>query len=213
MPEPVQLTTSDGVDISGTYTTSPQANNTQVLLLHQLRKDRTIWDTLVKKLSDSGYSSLAIDSRGHGQSGGGSWENFSEDNFKSMIYDVEAAGKYLRDKLPTADVATIGSSIGANLAFNYAAQSNVSSVVLLSPGLDYKGVTTQESAAGFNKPLFMAASRDDANPSVEALQRLSEIVITPQTELKIIIYPDGGHGVAMFSAHPDLQDQIVQWLK
>ena len=213
MPEEVQLTTSDEVNISGTYQPSTKANKPAVLLLHQLRKDRTIWNNIIGKLSDSGYSSFAIDFRGHGQSGGGEWANFTTFQFQQMKNDVAAAGKFLRDKLPTANIAVIGSSIGANLGFNYAAKSNISSVALLSPGLDYKGVTTQESASGFHKPLFMAASSDDTNPSVESIKRISELVITSPSDIKIVTYTEGGHGVAMFEKHPDLQDQILQWLR
>lgn len=211
--EQVNLSTSDGVNIVGSYVASPNPKNTVVLLVHQLRKDKSIWNILSQKLSASGFSSLAIDLRGHGASGGGSWEDFSEEEFKAMANDVEAGGKYLREKFPTANIAVIGSSIGANLAFNYAAGNNVSSVVLLSPGLDYRGVSTEEAAAGFSKPLFMAASNDDANPSVDATRRISELVNTPQDQLKVATYQDGGHGVAMFSVHPDLQDQIVEWLR
>ena len=119
----------------------------------------------------------------------------------------------MREKNPTANIAVVGSSIGANLALNYAANNNVSSVVLLSPGQDYHGITTEGSASGFSEPLFMAASSDDANQSVEAIQRISSLVTTPQDLLKIVTYTDAGHGVDMFSKHPDLQDQIVKWLR
>jgi alpha-beta hydrolase superfamily lysophospholipase len=211
--EQISLTTNDGINISGSYVSSPNPNNIVVLLIHQVRKDKSIWDSLVQKLAASGFSSLAIDLRGHGQSGGGSWEDFSEEQFKAMLNDVEAAGKYLCEKYPAANLSLIGSSIGANLALNYAAKNNASSVVLLSPGLNYKGVATEEASAGFSKPLFMVASRDDPNESVDATLRLSEIVTTPETNLNITTYDDAGHGVNMFTKHPELQDQIVEWLK
>src|SRR3989344_4488264 len=114
MPEEVQLTTSDEVNISGTYQPSTKASKRIVILLHQLQKDRTIWNGLIGKLSDSGYSSFAIDFRGHGQSGGGKWMNFTTFQFQQMKNDVAAAGKFLRDKFPTSSLAVIGSSIGAN---------------------------------------------------------------------------------------------------
>lgn len=213
MGEQVNLTTSDGVNIVGSFVASPNPNNTVILLIHQLRKDKSIWGSLVQKLAASGFSSLAIDLRGHGQSGGGSWEDFSEEQFKAMIDDVEAAGKYMREKFPTANLALIGSSIGANLAFNYAAKNNASAVVLLSPGLDYKGVTTEEAAGGFSKPLFLAASSDDANPAIDTVQRISQIATTPQAQLQLVTFDDAGHGVNMFTKHPELMDQIILWLK
>lgn len=211
--EQVTLKTSDNVDIAGSYVASPNPGNTVVLLLHQLRRDKTSWNILVQKFSAAGYSTLAIDLRGHGQSGGGNWEDFEEEQFKSMINDVESAAQYLRQKHPTSNIAIIGTSLGANLALNYASKNNVSSVVLLSPGLEYHGITTEEGAGGFSKPLFMAASSDDANPSVDAVRRISELVTTPEQQLKIVTYDNAGHGINMFSKYPDLQDQIVEWVR
>ena len=213
MEEEINLTTKDGVKISGSYIPAPSPNNTIVLLLHQLRKDRNIWDGLIQKLISSCYSCVTIDFRGHGKSGGGSWEDFSEEQFQGMIHDVEAAGEYIKKKFPTENIALIGSSIGANLALNYVASTNTSSVVLLSPGLDYKGVKTEEVANNYSNPIFLAASSDDENFSMDAIQRIASLVTTPEVDVKIVTYSDGGHGVHMFSVHPDLQDQIVSWLR
>ena len=59
----------------------------------------------------------------------------------------------------------------------------------------------------------MAASSDDPNESVAAARRLSEIITTPETNLNIVTYDDAGHGINMFTKHPELQDQIIEWLK
>lgn len=213
MEEEINLKTSDGIDILGTYTPTLNSNNTVVLLLHQLRKDRTIWNILVKKLSEKGFNCVTIDFRGHGKSGGGSWEDFTDDQFQGMIHDVEAAGEYIRKRFPTANIALIGSSIGANLALNYVTSANTSSVVLISPGLDYKGIKTEAVANNYSRPIFLAASSDDENSSMEAIQRIASLVTTPEVDLKIVTYSDAGHGVHMFSVHPDLLDQIVSWLR
>ena len=213
MEEEINLTTKDGVKISGSYIPSPNPNNTIILLLHQLRKDRTTWNGLVQKLISSGFSCVTIDFRGHGKSEGGSWEDFTDEQFQGMIHDVEVAGEYIRKKFPTANIALIGSSIGANLALNYVASTNTSSVVLLSPGLDYKGIKIEEAANNYSKPIFLVASSDDENSSIEAMQRIASLVTTPGVGVKIVTYSDGGHGVNMFSVHPDLLDQIVSWVK
>lgn len=211
--EEIKLTTVDGVNISASLVQSQTPKNTVVLLIHQLRKDKSIWNVLVQKLSAAGYSSLAIDLRGHGQSGGGKWEDFQDEDFQAMSNDVQAAANYLKQRFPNSLIALIGSSIGANLALNYAAKNDVSSLVLLSPGLDYHSITTEESASGFSKPIFMAASSDDPNESVNAVQRIGELAMAPDSEIKAVTYPDAGHGVAMFSKYPNLEDEIVSWLK
>ena len=84
MGEQIDLKTADGINISGSYVASANPSNVVVLLIHQLRKDKSIWDSLVQKLAASGFSSLAIDLRGHGQSGGGSWEDFTDEQFSAL---------------------------------------------------------------------------------------------------------------------------------
>ena len=212
MEEQLKLKTGDGVNLSALFVSSTNQTNTVVLLLHQLRRDKTIWRNLMKKLSENGKSSLAFDFRGHGQSGGGNWQDFSEEDFTNFMKDVETGANAIREKFPSAEMALIGSSIGANLALNYGAKNNVSSVVLLSPGIDYRGIKIEEAASGFTKPLFMVASTDDSNESVDAVNRIQEIIQTPQDQLKVITYDQGGHGVNLFIVHTELVDQIVQWV-
>ena len=60
-------------------------------------------------------------------------------------------------------VSIIGASIGANIALNYAVSDHsVKSVILLSPGLDYMGVTTLAPITQYKNPIYIAGAEGDS---------------------------------------------------
>ena len=63
------LKSIDGVTIFGDWSPIPGSKKA-ALLLHQRGKDYTIWDAFRKTLGEKGWSTLAIDLRGHGKSEG-----------------------------------------------------------------------------------------------------------------------------------------------
>ncbi len=198
-------TTIDGQTIA--YQIYPnKAGSPAVILLHMLRRTRTDWDSIAKWLQTQGYTVVALDSRGHGQSTG-DWEKFNEDDFNKMTNDVMAIKSVLENQ--GADVkklTIIGASIGANTAFNYAASDpDVRTVILLSPGLEYRGVKTIDTK--FSKPFLVVASNDDSF-SAQTAEKIAQN--NPTAE--ILIYEDAGHGTNMF-VKQDLAPKILEWLK
>jgi pimeloyl-ACP methyl ester carboxylesterase len=190
--EKVVFPTEDGVSIAGTYyfplirenAGSVQNETSSVLpaaiLLHMLGKDRNSWGGFPETLAQKGFAVLAIDLRGHGESvvqNGKpiSYQSFSSEDFNKMPLDVKAAKRLLSESGssnstikngPTVDpnrIAIVGASIGANVAVNYAASdSTVSGVVLLSPGLDYRGVRTSEAVKLVKSPILIIAAKGDS---------------------------------------------------
>ena len=199
-------TTQDGHTIA--YQIYPsKAGSPAVILLHMLRRSRTDWDSIAKWLQKNGYTVIVPDLRGHGQSSG-NWEKFTPEDFNKMTFDVAAMKSVLENQ--GADVkrlAIIGASIGANVAFNYAATDpDVKTVVLLSPGLEYKGVQTGNTK--FGRPFLAVASKDDqyGAQSAQEIKRNN-----PSAEL--VLYEKAGHGTNMFIAQNDLAPKILDWLK
>jgi len=205
--EPIILQTSDGVEIYGSLFKSSNPNGQSVILLHMLGQNSTTLGGLAKKLNDAGYDALTVALRGHGKSGGGNWENFSEEDFNKMVLDASAAAKYVRDS-GTSRVSFVGASIGANVALNYASSDpNVEALVLLSPGLNYKGVETTNAAKKYSGPVLIITSSNDPQ-SYEGLPTWEKSI----KDLEIITYTDAGHGTDMFKTHPDLEGKIIEWL-
>ena len=196
-------TTQDGYTIA--YQLYPnKAGSPAIILLHMLRRTRTDWDSVAKWLQKNSYTVITIDSRGHGQSTG-DWEKFTPSDFSKMTLDVAAAKSVLENQ--GADVkrlAIIGASIGANTAYNYAVEDpDVKTVVLLSPGLEYRGVKL--SATKLGKPFLVVASKEDQY-SAQSAQELAK-----NNNANLITYENAGHGTNMFVKN-DLAPKMLDWL-
>lgn len=136
-----------------------------------LGHNRNDWNGFASTLSNktNDYAVLSIDLRGHGESTTSqngntilSFQSFTPDDFNKMIMDVKAAKQFLvtQKNINPNNVAIVGASIGANVALNYAAASDpsIKVVVLLSPGLDYKGVTTSDAIKQYKVPIYIATA-------------------------------------------------------
>ncbi|MCA9959257.1 MAG: alpha/beta fold hydrolase [Anaerolineales bacterium] len=177
-----------------------------VLLLHMLGSERQAWEQagVMAALVEAGYAVLALDMRGHGATGGKSDWQLAQD-------DVQRVWSYLAERPDVAgtETAVVGASIGANLALiTAAAHDDVRTAVLLSPGLDYRGVTTEDALAAYGeRPLLIVASEKDTY-AANSSRTLHEQAAAATLHL----YQDAGHGTQMFAAQPDLIPMLLDWL-
>jgi len=107
-------------------------------------------------------------------------------------------------------VAAVGASIGANLALIGCSTSDFcGTAVLLSPGLDYRGVTTEAAMTQMGeRPVLLVASEEDTY-SAQSSRTLADAA---QGVHELMMYSGAGHGTRMFRAQPDLVDAILNWL-
>jgi pimeloyl-ACP methyl ester carboxylesterase len=174
----VTLTAADGVKLAATHWAGPGANERCVVLVHQLSSTREEWAPLVERLRGR-YELLALDLRGHGGSTRGpagplAWRSFGEQDWQAAVRDLEAAERWLGERgFRAADCAWIGSSIGASLVVRFAgARPDAGALVLLSPGLAYRGLTVAEAAAAYPGPALVIHSQEaGAAETAEALER------------------------------------------
>lgn len=215
--ESVNLSTRDGVIIKGAFS---EAENTRggVILLHMLGRDKSDWEEFSGLLNENGFDTLAIDLRGHGESllrGRDvlNWQNLPGWQFQNMTLDVEAAYVYLMehygDELPPLFI--VGASIGANVGLRYAVMNrNIDAVVLLSPGLDYRGIKTKPSIMLYERPIFVAASENDEY----ALESSGLLYEQAAAENKIFEkYEGAAHGTDMLKEIQSLQEEILTWFQ
>lgn len=206
-PIEVEIAAPDGLVLHGTFTPGINGNEAAVLLLHMYGADRTTWAPLVESLASSGIASLAIDLRGHGQTGGA-------EDWVSARKDVAAATAFLRG-LPGVDpekVGIAGASIGANLSLVQAAQDpgRVAAVALLSPGLDYFRVRIDGLAREIDDvPLFLAASEDDGYSAETVRTIASQSSGTPE----LLIYGGAAHGTGLFATHPEIIERLPAFFR
>lgn len=203
----VNLRASDGVKIHARVE-KPAGAKKGVVLVHMLGRDATDFDFLAEKLAKTGMATVAPDLRGHGGSDKAGQELTDADHL-AMVYDVQAAVKYLRDNGVT-EVSCLGGSIGANLCLNVAAEDKgMVNVVMLSPGLNYHGVTTPQALKDYgNRPLLIVTSEDDT-ASARASTLLHERAMG---QVHLEVYPEAGHGTKMLNREAGLEGIVQSWL-
>lgn len=213
MARRIELKTQDGVTIVGDY--YPSTSQCGVILLHMMPADRKSWVSIAEKIAVAGFQALAIDLRGHGESEGGpdGYKKFNDQDHQNSVADVEAVSDYLLSQ-GVKEISLCGASIGANLALQHLVRHpEALSAVLLSPGLDYRGVRTDLfiNQITNTQRLFLAASDEDEY-SFASVRALAENV-SPQASCKTKFFHNAGHGTRMFENHPEFMDEVVSWLR
>lgn len=216
--ERVQFQTKDGVTIIGAYWPHEGAD-VVVLLLHMMPSTKESWAPFAQVLNQYGYAVLAPDLRGHGESVESTesplpldYQKFIDAQHQASKEDVDAAINFLRERgFADNRIALVGASIGGNLAIDYLSRNaNIRTVAALSPGLDYRGVTTEEAVKNLGpaQSLFIAVAEGDqyAAQSVAILDRF----VTRKKEVKT--FKGADHGTNLFSSNPSLAGDIVTWL-
>ncbi len=187
-----------------------------VILLPMMANDRKSWGDFPKKLSAAGYTVLTLDQRGHGES---VWQGkkkrsflkFTNSDFAKMVTDLDAvlAGLSKQKKVDVTRAAIYGASIGANVALAYGSlHPGVKAVALLSPGLDYKGITIANAAVSYgHRPALIIAAKQD-NYSAHSAGKLAEKMGSSAT---LQIYEGKEHGTRLFSEQSDFEQFLFGW--
>jgi len=205
----VNLTTSDAINLKATY--YPPKDSTvradALLLLHEAYSDSKSWDSFAQAAQERGYTVLALDLRGHGQSGGEKIFDSTMDN------DVDAALAWLKASpaVNSDRIGIVGASLGANLALRGGARyPEIKSVILLSPGMLLWKIDIAKAIVDYGpRPLLLVASKEDAYPA-GTVQTLNEQALGYH---QLQIYPGAEHGTKMMMPQPDLTPLMLDWLQ
>lgn len=207
--EGITLKAEDGTKLHAEY--NKVNGESAVVLVHMLGRSAKDWRFVADKLNTSGLSTLAVDLRKHGANlpEDAGRPELSPQDFAGMKQDVQAAVAHLKAK-GFADIQIVGASIGANLALQVAAEDpSIRSVVLLSPGLDFKGVTSEDALAKYGeRPLLVVVSKDDRYSAKSGL------VLDSQAKgvHSLVIYETAGHGTKMLNKEPQAEPMVLSWL-
>lgn len=206
----VTLTAADGQALAADY--GAVAGSTKgVVFVHQEERKSSDWRFLAERMNKAGFHTLAVDLRGHGGSvpDGADRPKLTDDDYQAMTADVEAAVAYLRN-LGVSEISLVGASLGANLATQVAGRDpSIHNLVLLSPGLEIKGVSVAEAIKSYgDRPVLIAVSDDDTYAARSALLLDSEAAGKHHLE----ILTAAGNGAKMLNAAPTLESLIQGWL-
>jgi dienelactone hydrolase len=115
-----------------------------------------------------------------------------------------------RPEVDEKRVALMGASMGANLALNAAAaEPGIPTVVLLSPGLNYNGVTTNQALEQLGRRrILVIASRADNLVENWPAQMLE--LAPGNIQLKLVA--GNAHGSRLLDAPSGLERTAIQWL-
>lgn len=193
----MRLETSDGIRLAAEYH-APRKAKPVFVLLHGLGAGRGEWAAFASTLAARGYGTLALDARGHGESGGPPFTTFATPESWLLIErDLEAALSWLAKRgVPARRAVLAGASIGANIALRTAARRpSVPFVVLLSAGYDYQGVRIEDAAARFERPILFAAAAEDPY----AFRTAALLAPRARHPESLFLKAAAGHGAGMLS--------------
>ncbi|VVB55663.1 2-succinyl-6-hydroxy-2,4-cyclohexadiene-1-carboxylate synthase [uncultured archaeon] len=214
--EEITFITEDGVKISGNYFKPKKEHAPVFLLLHMMPATKESWTEFATRLQEKGFAALAIDLRGHGSSTdkNGSkldYKEFKDHEHRESMKDIAAAKEFLKGQanVDISGMAIAGASIGANLALWQASiDKDVSLLILLSPGLNYRGIQAAQLAPHYSGPVYILASEMDATNAAQSSRELFKI-FPGDKELEII--KRNSHGTNMFISEPGLIDKLLEW--
>lgn len=217
MAQKIRFKTEDGIEIAGSYYPAEKNDAPAVVLLHMMPETKESWRHFAEKLNESGFQCLAIDLRGHGESQGGpaGFKSFTDVEHMASIHDVFSAVEFFIDKgIPAEKISLAGASIGANLALIFQSENpKIKASVLLSPGLNYRGVETEHPAKKIkeSQSVLIAAGGGNDEYSTETAGKLEEIIKSSNTIVKI--FDEAGHGTALLNSEPEFLEEVISWLK
>jgi len=212
-PTRVTLRLPDGVALVGDYT-APAKGKPVLVLLHGAGSARGEWAPLTKRLAAMGWGVVAADGRGHGQSGGPRVsDDWAPEQWLQLADDLRTWARFAAGKgTPPERVALGGASMGANIALAAAARlPKTPFVVLLSPGLDYRGIPAAEPLSRLSCPVLMAAAPDDRY-SFQSARVLSDFLKDPRGRF---LKAASGHGVRMLEGPENAAfvAGLLDWLR
>jgi dienelactone hydrolase len=215
--EKVSFDTSDKVTIYGTFYPGAGAEAPAVLCLPMMRHTRETYSGFAKRLQRLGYSVLAIDMRGHGESLSKAGRRldiseFKTADFRDMALDVEAALRFLarEKKLKPSRSIVVGASIGSTAAILAAAgYPEIDALVLLSPGRSYREVdVTKPFKKCAPRPVLIVVGDMDKYSSASA----RELAAEAPDSTRLVVRPTRAHGTDLL-ARDEVAEAVTDWIE
>lgn len=204
-----------GVTLSATYhAPRDPANPSCAIFVHQLSSTRAEYQPVIDRVHGQGHL-LALDMRGHGKSTAGEagatldWETFETADWEQVAVDVIAAADELKRRGASDACVLVGSSIGSSAVLLAAAAhpDRARRLVLLSPGLAYRGVNTPDAARAIKAPTLIVHSQESG--AVDAATALANILRDGGVAVEVIADPGDQHGMKIVAPSPRILDQVV----
>ena len=214
--EALSFAAADGVAIHGSYWAPDRATAACVVFAHQLSSTRAEYVPVIARLKGQAHL-YAIDLRGHGASTQGpdgalTWKGFTAEDWLQLEDDLRGALDAVRGKGAGEACVVVGASIGSSAALRLAgaAPGRVTGVVLLSPGLNYRGLATPDAARATRAPVLIVHSQEQG--AVDAATALANILRDAAPGVDVIADPGTAHGMKIVAGDPATLDRVVAFI-
>jgi acetyl esterase/lipase len=136
------------------------------------------------------------------------YKEFRDEEHRKSMNDIASAREFLagQNDIDMSKIAIAGASIGANLALWQASiDKDVRLIMLISPGLNYRGILADELADRFKGYVYILASEGDTK-SADGSRKLAGIF---PGETKLEILKGDLHGTNMFNL--ETMNDLLEW--
>ncbi len=190
--QPISVTAPDGTALEGDLYAAAVLERPPGILM--LAPDRTAWLDLPLRLQARGFTVLAINSRGAGQS------NLATGDFAAML---NALGQLV----DPGRLAVIGADAGADEALAGCANEQLCDALAVLSPLDQ--TLTSSAILRYNpRPLFIAAGTGD--PTFSVAQSLNNAA---RGSIRFEQIDSAARGAALLQAQPALTDALIEWVE
>jgi pimeloyl-ACP methyl ester carboxylesterase len=224
----ITLTTADSLNQTAWFTFSPEKDKAPLfVLLPMLGKTHESFQPFIDSVrayveqsrNDSDIvmpSFLAFDLRGHGQSvtvGDREihYADMGDTDFVKIPGDVaEMTNKVISEYGIDIDhMVVVGASIGANTAMLLTEKLPfISKVVMLSPGVDYRGLKPSEAFKEYKGQTLIVTGNRDRQSFIGSQQIAKEKMV----DWLLKIYQTADHGTNLINADPRAMHTVIKWI-
>ena len=211
--ERVTITAEDGLELVGLYSGTEGLEDESglvpaVLLMHHGGAVKEKWLEFFPAFYEAGYAFLAVDLRGHGETGG---RNEQAPNAEKHIADTQLWIEWLRaqEGIDPERINIVGASTGADVGLNVIAQDErLVTLVGYSVALEVGDLTTAPAVAEIEQPIFLVTGFKD-EPGIVAVQAL---ILETQGEMQIRIYDTSLCCTFLLGFQDGLLEETIDWL-
>jgi len=211
-PFEVTFPTADGVQLHATWKPSPAgAAAPAVLLVHAFSRERKDLAPLADELLARGFSTLAVDLRGHGESvwKGGARIGLSpslQSSPTAFPRDVEAACAWLRSR--ASRVGVVGLSLSGNLAALATATGWADAGVAVSAYAERLPALAGSRPTAARGLLVLASEADPGR--AESARTLDAAGRDPKA---VVVFPGAAHALDLLTFEPGARKAAIEWLE
>lgn len=202
-PREVTIPAGDA-SLAATLYPSLEPRPAGLLLLHGAQGHRDDWILFATRAQQAGFVALAPEF---------AWPADASGRIDASALDrIQSAFDHLQQAGIDPDrIALVGADVGAGLALQYAARNTaVNAVALVSPGLDFGGISAEKALDEYGRGAvyFVSASGDAF--SADSARKL-HAKASGFAELRE--YPGAAHGTDLFTVSENSAAQLLDWLK